>query len=50
MSAFPKLGLFGISMDALEPVTPVRDVAIEDDDVVLESQPSPVVNGGIVLA
>ena len=50
MSAFSKLDLFGISMDAPEPVTPVRDVAIEDDDVVLESQPSPVVNGGIVLA
>ena len=50
MSAFPKLDLFGISMDAPEPVTPARDVATEDDDVVLESQPSPVVNGGIVLA
>ena len=50
MSAFPKLDLFGISMDAPEPVTPVRDVATEDDDVVLESQPLPVVNGGIVLA
>ena len=50
MSAFPKLDLFGISMDAPEPVTPARDVTTEDDDVVLESQPSPVVNGGIVLA
>ena len=50
MSAFPKLDLFGISMDAPESVTPARDVATEDDDVVLESQPSPVVNGGIVLA
>ena len=39
-SAFPKLNLFGISMDAPEPVTPVRDVAT-DDDGVLESQPSP---------
>ena len=37
-------------MDALEPVTPARDVATEDDDVVLESQPSPVADGGIVLA
>ena len=36
-SAFPELDLFGISMDAPEPVTPARDVAIEDDDVVLES-------------
>ena len=49
-SAFPKLDLSGISMDALEPVTPARDVATEDDDVVLESQPSPVADGGIVLA
>ena len=49
-SAFPKLDLSGISMDAPEPVTPARDVAIEDDDVVLESQPSPVVDGGVVLA
>ena len=36
-SAFPELDLFGISMDAPESVTPARDVAIEDDDVVLES-------------
>ena len=50
MSAFPKLDLFGISMDAPEPVTPARDVATEDDDVVLESQPSPVVDGGVILA
>ena len=49
-SAFPELDLSGISMDAPEPVTSARDIAIEDDDVVLESQPSPVVNGGIVLA
>ena len=49
-SAFPKLDLSGISMDAPELVTPARDVAIEDDDVVLESQPSPMVDGGVVLA
>ena len=49
-SAFPELDLSGISMDAPEPVTPARDVAIEDDDVVLESQPSPVVDGGVILA
>ena len=48
-SAFPKLNLFGISMDAPEPVTPVRDVAT-DDDGVLESQPSPKVDGSVVLA
>ena len=49
-SAFPELDLSGISMDAPEPVTPARDVAIEDDDVVLESQPLPVVDGGVILA
>ena len=49
-SAFSELDLSGISMDAPEPVTPVRDVAIEDDDVVLESQPSPVVDGSVILA
>ena len=49
-SAFLELDLSGISMDALEPVTPTRDVATEDDDVVLESQPSPMVDGGVVLA
>ena len=49
-STFPELDLFGISMDAPEPVTPARDVAIEDDDVVLESQLSPLVDGGVVLA
>ena len=49
-SAFPELDLSGISMDAPEPVTPARDVAIEDDDVVLKSQPSPVVDGGVILA
>ena len=37
-------------MDTPEPVTPARDVTIEDDDVVLESQPSLVVDGGVVLA
>ena len=48
--AFPELDLFGISMDAPEPVTPARDVATEDDDVVLESQPSPLADGSVVLA
>ena len=47
--AFPELDLSGISMDAPELVTPARDVAT-DDDVVLESQPSPVADGGIILA
>ena len=48
--AFPELDLSRISMDALEPVTPARDVATEDDDVVLESQPSPLADGDVVLA
>ena len=47
--AFPELDLSGISMDALETVTPARDVAT-DDDVVLESQPSPLADGGVILA
>ena len=48
-SAFLELDLSGISMDALEPVTPARDIAT-DDDVVLESQPSLVADRGIILA
>ena len=36
-SAFPELDLSGISMNTPEPVTPAKDVATEDDDVVLES-------------
>ena len=49
-SAFPELDLSGISMDAPKPVTPVRDVATEDDGVVLQSQPWPVADGGVILA
>ena len=49
-SAFPELDLSGISMDAPELVTPARDVTIDDDDGVLESQPSPKVDSGVVLA
>ena len=48
-STFPELDLSGISTDAPEPVTPARDVANDNDDGVLESQPSPKVNGGVVL-
>ena len=48
--AFPELDLSGISMDTLEPMTLARDVATKDDDVVLESQPSPMVDSGVVLA
>ena len=36
-SAFPELDLSGISMDASELVTPARDIATEDDDIILES-------------
>ena len=49
-SAFSELDLSGISMDTPEPVTPARDIATEDDDVVLESQPSPVVDDGVIPA
>ena len=49
-STFPELDLFGISMDMPEPVMPTRDVATDDDDGVLESQPSPKVEGSVVLA
>ena len=37
-------------MNASEPVTPARNVVTNDDDGVLESQPSPKVDGGVVLA
>ena len=49
-SAFPELDLFGISMDAPEPATPARNVVADDDDGILDSQPSPKVDGGVVLA
>ena len=48
-SAFPE-DLSGISMDVLEPVTPARNVVADDDNGIPESQPSPKVNGGVVLA
>ena len=48
-SAFLELDLSRISMDAPKPVTPAKDVT-PDDDVVLESQSSPVADGGVVLA
>ena len=49
-STFLELDLSRISMDAPEPVTPARNIVIDDDDGVLESQPSPKVDGGVVLA
>ena len=48
--AFPELDLSGISMDAPEPVMHARNVVTDDDDGVPESQPSPKVDGGVVLA
>ena len=49
-TTFLELDLSGISMDAPKPVTPARDVATDDDDGVLESQPLPKVDSGVVLA
>ena len=37
-------------MDVLEPMTPTRTVIAGDDDGIPESQPSPKVNGSVVLA
>ena len=50
VSAFPELDLSGISMDVPEPVTPARDVATKDDDVVLGFQTSPLANSSVVSA
>ena len=49
-STFPKLDLFGISMDAPEPMTLARNVVTDDDNGIPESQPSLEVDGGVVLA
>ena len=49
-SAFSELDLSEISMDALELVTPARNVVADDDYGIPESQPSPKVNGDVVLA
>ena len=46
---FPELDLFGISMDASELVTPAKNIVTDDDDGIPESQPSPKVDGGVVL-
>ena len=48
-SAFPELNLSGISIDVPEPMTPARNVITDDDDSIPESQPSPKVDGGVVL-
>ena len=47
--AFLELDLSGISMDAPEPMTLARNVAVDDDDGIPESHPSPKVDGGVVL-
>ena len=48
--AFLEPDLSEIPMDALKPVTPARNVITDDDDGIPESQPSPKVNGDVVLA
>ena len=50
MSAFPELDLSEISMDALEPMTPVRNVVTDDDDGTPKSQFPPKDDSGVVLA
>ena len=49
-STFPELDLSGISMYAPEPMTPARNVVTDDDDGIPKSQPSPKVDGGVILA
>ena len=49
-SAFPEQDLSEISMDAPELATPARNVVADDDDSILEPQPLPKVDGGLVLA
>ena len=48
--AFPELDLPGISMDVPEQVMPARNVIADDDDGIPESQPSPKVDSGVILA
>ena len=48
--ALPELDLFKISMDAPEPVTPARNVVINDDDGIPKSQLSPKADSGVILA
>ena len=49
-SAFPKLDLSKITMDAPEPTVPIGDVIIDDDDGSPKSQLPPKDDGIIVLA
>ena len=49
-STFSKLDLSRISMDAPEPMTLARTVVVGDDDGILESQLSPKVDDGVILA
>ena len=47
---FPELDLSEISMVALEPVTPARNIVTNDDDGTPKSQLPPKADSGIVLA
>ena len=50
VSAFPELDLSEITMDALEPTTPIRNVVTDDDDSSPKSQLPPKDDGIVVLA
>ena len=50
VSAFSELDLFDISMDAPEPVTPTRNIVIDNDDGTYKSQLPPKADGDVVLA
>ena len=49
-SAFPELDLSEISIDAIEPMTPVGNVVTDDEDGTPKSQLPPKDNDGVVLA
>ena len=49
-SAFPKLELSEITMDVPEPMTPVGNVVIDDDDGIPKLQLPPKDDSSIVLA
>ena len=49
-SAFPELDLSEISIDAIEPMTPIGNVITDDEDGTPKSQLPPKDNDGVVLA
>ena len=49
-SAFPELDLFGITMDNLEPTTPVGDVVVDKGDGSPKSNLPPKDDGVVILA